>query len=127
MNIKNFIIGGIVGGIATNLAGWLFYGVLFVNQFPQGEEMDMKMVLLGCMTYGFLLSYIFTKWANIKTAMSGLGAGAVLGLIIGIWSNFFQAAASGFNAGLFALDVGVSVGMGAIAGLAIGFVLSKMK
>jgi hypothetical protein len=127
MDTKKFIIGGIVGGVINFLGGWLFYGMLFASQFPQGEYMDLLMVFLGCMTFGFLLSYIFNKWAGISTAMSGMTAGALLGLILGLWGNFFQYSMKPLDVNMFVLDLGITVALGAITGLAIGFVASKMK
>jgi hypothetical protein len=128
MKTKNFIIGGIAGGIINFLGGWVFYGMLFKNQFPEGENMNMLFIILGCMTFGFLLSYIFNKWANINTLNGGLMAGAILGLFLGLWSNFFQArmlAEPDYQ--LMLLDVGISIAMGALTGAGIGLVNSKMK
>jgi hypothetical protein len=34
MNVKNFIIGGIVGGIVNFLLGWIIYGMLLKDFFP---------------------------------------------------------------------------------------------
>ena len=39
MNTKNFIIGGIAGGIINFFLGWIFYGMLFKDLYPQtGNE-----------------------------------------------------------------------------------------
>jgi UDP-N-acetylmuramyl pentapeptide phosphotransferase/UDP-N-acetylglucosamine-1-phosphate transferase len=128
MNTKNFIVGGLVGGGVNFLAGWLFYGVLFTSQFPEGENMSMLFIFLGCMAFGFFMSYIFNKWAGISTAMTGLNAGAIIGLFAGLWSNFFmhsQALEPDYT--IMLLDVGIGVISAALMGACIGFVLSKMK
>lgn len=128
MNTKNFIIGGLAGGIVNFLAGWLFYGVLFSSVMPADENMSMLFIFLGCLMFGVLLSYIYNQWANISTWMTGLTAGAVLGTITALWSNFFRfASETSVDWGLFALDAGISAAMGAITGAVIGFVLGKMK
>jgi hypothetical protein len=128
MNTKNFIIGGIAGGIINFLGGWVFYGMLFKEQFPPGDNMNLLFVFLGCMTFGFLLSYIFNKWANISSLNGGLMAGAILGLFLGLWGNFFQySMLAEPNYQLMLLDVGISIALGAITGAAIGLVNAKMK
>ena len=128
MNTKNFIIGGIAGGIINFLGGWVFYGMLFSNQFPEGENMNMLFIFLGCMTFGFLLSYIFNKWAQIGTLNGGLMAGAILGLILGLWGNFFQLSmAAEPEYQLRLLDVGITIALGALTGAGIGLVNNKMK
>jgi hypothetical protein len=73
MKTKNFLVSGIAGGIADFLLGWLFYGMLFKDSFPQPEESSnsMVMIFLGCITFGLFMAYIFTKWANISTAATG--------------------------------------------------------
>ena len=38
MNVKNVSVSGLVGGIVNFLLGWLFYGMLFKDSFPQPEE-----------------------------------------------------------------------------------------
>ncbi len=42
MNVKNFIVGGIVGGIVDFLLGWLFYGMLFKDIFPESPDMKIE-------------------------------------------------------------------------------------
>ena len=56
MKTKNFLVSGLAGGIADFLLGWLFYGIVFVDAFPQPEEStnSMVMILLGCITFGYL-------------------------------------------------------------------------
>lgn len=129
MNVKNFIIGGLAGGVVNYLLGWVFYGVIFTEQFPSdSDEMNMLFILLGCMTSGFLYAYIFDKWASISTLKAGLAAGAILGLFLGLWSNFFM---NGNNLepdyAIFALDVAITVVMGALTGAAVGMANSMLK
>ncbi len=128
MNTKKIIFGGIAGGIINFLLGWVFYGMLFTEQFPASENMNIVLIFLGCITFGFMLSYIYAKWANINTLNGGLMAGVIMGLFLGLWSNFFQHAMSDEpNIQLMLLDVGISIASGAISGAGIGFVNSKVK
>ncbi|MGC4041772.1 MAG: hypothetical protein QM710_13550 [Flavobacterium sp.] len=128
MNAKNFIVGGIVGGIVDYLLGWLFYGILFMDALGGKEPVNMLFIFLGCLSFGFLVSYIFTRWAHITTATTGLKAGAVLGLFSGLQSNFFGNSMEAVpNYQHIALDMAIMIVMGALVGVAVGLVNGKMK
>lgn len=72
----------------------MFIGILLKDVFPQLEmnSNTMIFILLGCLTYGLFIAYIFTKWAQISTAATEASAGAVIGLFIGLFFNFFNLA-----------------------------------
>ncbi|GAB1857435.1 hypothetical protein MHTCC0001_22710 [Flavobacteriaceae bacterium MHTCC 0001] len=130
MKTKNFLISGIVGGIVDFLLGWLFYGIIFKNTFPQPEESGQTMlfIFLGCLTFGLFMSYIYNRWAQIATATTGAKAGAIIGLFIGLFYNFFGLAmqpAKTFD--LAALDVGISIIMSSIVGAVIGAINGKLS
>lgn len=129
MKTKNFLVSGIAGGIVDFLLGWLFYGMLFKDSFPQPEESSnsMIMIFLGCLTYGLFMAYIFTKWAQITTAVTGAKAGATISLFIALAMNFFNMAMdSGAALQTAALDVAIGIVMGAIIGAVIGLVNGKL-
>ena len=128
MNVKNFLLAGIAGGITDFLLGWLFYGILFHDYFG-GAEPNITFIFAGCMTFGFLISYVYNKWANISTLMTGAKGGAVLGLIIGLMENFFRTGMSEtINYQMIAVDVIICLiigtGVGAVVGMING-ALSK--
>jgi hypothetical protein len=128
MNFKNLILGTLLGGVTNFLLGWIFYGMLLANVFPAGENMNLLLIFFGCLSFGLILTYIFIKWAGISTWGGGAAAGAILGTLLGLWSNFFMwSNEAAVNYGLLALDLGLGAVMGAITGAVIGFVLSKMK
>lgn len=130
MNVKNFVVGGIVGGIVDYLLGWLLWGTLFKESFPMEDESQMNMlfIFLGCMTFGFFLSYVFTNWASISTAVGGAKGGAIIALFLALYSNFF-----GHSMELeppmkmMALDIVLMLVCGAIVGAVIGLINGKMK
>ncbi|GAA4950959.1 hypothetical protein GCM10023314_25340 [Algibacter agarivorans] len=129
MKTKNFLVSGIIGGIVDFLLGWLFYGIIFINTFPQPEESSnaMLFIFLGCLTFGLFVSFIFTKWAQITTAITGAKAGAIIGLFIGLFYNFFNLAMNAtISMELAALDVAISVVMTSIIGAVIGAVNGKI-
>jgi hypothetical protein len=127
MNVKNFIVGGIVGGIVNFLLGWVFYGMLFKDIYPESPEMKLEFIALGCLTFGFLVSYIFNKWAGISNPMTGLSAGAVIGFINGLSMNFFMYSDIPLNVQNMITDVAICTVTGAIIGAAVAFVHGKMK
>lgn len=129
MKTKNFLVAGLAGGVADFLLGWLFYGMIFKDSFPQPEESSnsMVMIFLGCITFGLFMAYIFIKWANISTAATGAKAGAIISFFISLAMNFFNMAmdsTSSFQT--FALDVAIATVMGAIIGAIIGVVNGKL-
>ncbi len=79
MNVKNFIAGGIVGGIVDFLLGWVFYAKLFKDYFPSSESMDMTFIYLGCMAFGFFVSYLFSSLSSVSNVTTGLTHGALVG------------------------------------------------
>ena len=126
MKIKNFLITGIVGGIIDYLLGWLLYGILFRDHFP-GEMPNILFIFLGCMTFGFLVAYIFTKGKPITTFASGMVSGAVIGFFLSLWSNLFMRSnAINVDYQNMFLDITISVVMGAIVGVSVAFINDKL-
>ena len=126
MNIKNFLIAGIVGGIVDFLLGWVLYGMLFRDQFP-GEMPNMLFIFLGCMTFGFFVSYIFTLWAAITNFTEGMKAGAIIGLFTALMSNFFMRSNSmEVDYKNMLLDIVISIVMGAIVGASVAYINGKL-
>ena len=127
MNVKNFIVGGIVGGIVNFLLGWVFYGMLFKDLYPETPDTKLEFIALGCFAFAFLMSYIFNKWAGITNPMTGLSAGAVIGFISGLSMNFFMYSGMALNVQNMITDVAINTVIGAAIGASIAFVNGKMK
>ncbi len=130
MNVKNFVISGIAGGFIEFILGWLFYGILFKDSFPSNGTENMLLIFLGCMTFGFLLSYIFIKWAHISNWKTGLSSGAIIGLFIALYFSFFansMKTMDELNIQLMALDTAITVVMSAIVGATIALANGKLK
>ncbi len=125
MKISNFIAGSIAGAIVYFLLGWLFYGILFTDLYPQGGS--MLFIFLGCLSFAALLAYVFTKWANISTWMTGAKGGAAIALFYALSMNFFMYASQEPNYQNIAIDVVITIISGAITGAAIGIVLGMMN
>ena len=128
MNVKNFLVSGIVGGIIYFLLGWLLYGILFKDAFQTTGNENMLFIFLGCMTFGFFVSYIFIKWAGISNVVTGFMSGAVIGLFFGLYSNFFMnSMTSEINYQTMGLDIVITIVMSALVGAAIALVNGKLK
>lgn len=130
MNTKSFIIGGLVGGLVDWLLGWLFYGILFADKFPQPEEGSNAMLFItfGCFAFGFFISYIYNRWAQIATFSTGLKAGAVIGLFFALTSNAFRMAQETVpDYQMAGIDIAIGIVMTAIVGGVIGAVSGKVK
>lgn len=123
MNVKNFLLAGIAGGITDFLLGWIFYGMLFHAYFGGGEP-NLTFIFAGCMSFGLLMSYIYVRWANISTLMAGASAGAGIGLLMGIMNNLFRysMATEAPNYQQFAVDVVICMVMGAGVGAVVAVV-----
>lgn len=126
MNSKNFIVGGLVGGIVNFLLGWLFYGNLFAEQLSSNMEPNLVMIFLGCMSVGFFMSYIFNKWAGVNSMNSGLTAGAIFGLFNALIMAFFTMANHDVEMSNVLLEGGVNLVTEAVMGLCMGFVAKSM-
>lgn len=130
MNAKKFLVSGVVGGIVNFLLGWLFYGILFASQFPVTGDMNMTMVSLGSLVWGLFVAYIFVKWASISTWLTGFKAGAVIGLFLGLYWNFFyntMKATADINWQTVGLDILITIVITALCGVAIALVMEKIN
>jgi hypothetical protein len=127
MNVKNFLVSGIAGGIVNFLLGWLLYGVLFKDLYPEGENMNLLFIFLGCMTFGFFVAYLFTRWAGITNLTKGLTTGGIIGLFTSLSMNFFMYASMTLNIENMAIDVVLSTILAACVGTTVAFVNGKMK
>lgn len=129
MNVKNFLIAGILGGITDFLLGWIFYGMLF-HDFFGGQDPNLTYIFAGCMSFGLLMAYIYVGWANLTTLAAGAKAGAGIGLIMGVMNNFFRIAMDGGHLDkMFGVDVFIciviSVGVGAVVAAMNGQLTKK--
>ena len=131
MNVKNFIIGGIVGGIVDFLLGWLIWGILLKDTMPKPEGAgaeNMLFIFLGCMSFGFLLSWIFSQGEGISNMMAGVKMAAGIGLLMSLTNNFFYNMYNEtMDLKLVAIDAVASIVMAAAVGAAIAMVNGKMK
>ena len=88
------------------------------------------MIALGCLVGGLFIAYIFTKWAHISNWTTGLQAGAIIGLFLALYYDFYYNAMKE-NADIdwqtMGLDIVLTVIMTALTGAVIAIIIDKMK
>ena len=134
--MKKILLGGLSGGIAYFLIGYVIYGILlmgFVTSHPgltSGFVRNVPLfpyLILGNFLAAFGLAYIFTK-ANVDTFSKGMVAGGIIGLLFSGSHDFVSYATTTLfsRTGILA-DVGGYAVLSAIVGGIIAIVIGKIK
>jgi hypothetical protein len=138
MNTNKFLVGGIIGGIAYFLLGWLVYGMLLMDFMTANAgtatgvmkaEADMIWwaLIVGNLFSGLALAYVLTK-AGVSSASAGAAVGAVFGLLICAAFDFtFYGTSNIFTMKGLLVDIAVSTVMSAVVGGIIGWYLGMGK
>ena len=136
MDIKRFIIGTIVGGIALYILGYVMFNLAFADFFAAnagsatGVWKDPQVIwsiALGTLSYAALITLALGTRAGSTTIVEGLKVGAIVGflmwfgadmIIYGVWdlSNLTAAIA----------DSLLELVRGGIGGAVIAAVLAKI-
>ena len=136
MKSNKILIGGLIGGVTSFLLGWIIYGVILKDAMVSPiaglmkPETDMIWwAMIGsCLAQGFLVSYVFGKWANITTVVGGASAGATLGILIGLYYDLGVFAMSNmFTMQTMLMDIVLSGVMMAAIGAVVGWWLGRNK
>lgn len=135
MNSTKLLLGTLAGFIGYFLSGFVLYTIVFekalASSMPnmasvQAVEPNMVALVFGNLAGGFLLAWIFEKWAGIRTLGTGAINGAVIGALITLsydsmilgttnlmtWSGIF------LDALIYAIASAVA---GALVGLTLGY------
>ena len=138
MNTKNFIIGGIVGGVLFFFLGWLFYGNLMTQYFLDhpgtatnvdrpADQMQWWALILGNILEGFVLSYIFVK-SGVATLSAGLITGGIVGFLMGASIDLIMYGTTNmYSKHALVADIAVNIVRFAIGGAVIGAILGMMN
>ncbi|MBK8700402.1 MAG: hypothetical protein IPN29_13090 [Saprospiraceae bacterium] len=135
MNTKKFLVGALLGGIVAFMAGGMLYAVVFKDMLAEAcpglnavskDPPDMMAMIVGNLAMGTLLSYIFEKWAGIRTPLTGLTSGALIGALIAFsYDSMFHGTTTLMSWGgvildtaIFAIVLGLT---GAVVGWWLGF------
>lgn len=139
MNTNKFLIGGIIGGIAYFLLGWLVWGMLLADFMQEHTSAAGKAVMRGDdnmiwwamgvanLVWGLVLSYVLVK-SGVNSAGSGAGTGAFFSLLVAAGMQlFFYATMNMSDTTWMGVDVAASTIVGAIVGGIIGWYLGMGK
>jgi len=135
MNTKKLLLGTLVGFVAMFLAGWGIWDLL-VEPMTAGyyteytglkkEMPNVGLIAASCLAASFLMTYIFVRWAGIKTFMSGAKAGALIAVLMGLTSSsMLLATLNYFSFQVLLADAFANIFWGGIAGGAIGWILGR--
>ena len=137
MDIKKFLTGTLAGGFAFFFVGYLIYGMAMVGFFTEHiaacasrpmEEIVWWALILGNVSSGALLTYIFLKWANVSSFGGGLSAAAAIGFFMALSMNLLRFSTSNMIDLTGALtDVVAATVLAAVSGGVIGAVLGMGK
>lgn len=138
MDIKKLVIGGIAGGVAFFLLGWLIYGNLLMNFMASHpgtatgvnrseNDMDFMYLIIGNLAMGFLLAFIFIK-GNVSGLAGGLVTGIIVGLLMAVSIDCMMYGTTHIlsKTGM-AADVGAATAMWAITGALVGLIMGMGK
>ncbi|MBK6622253.1 MAG: DUF1761 domain-containing protein [Saprospirales bacterium] len=135
MKTSKLLLAGLVGGVVYFALGFLIYGLLMKDAMAgmssvMRAEADTQWWagILGNLVMGVFLAYVFARWANVRTLMGGLTAGAIIGAFI----------ASSYDLSMYAwttmmdmkgmvMDIVLSVVMTSVAGGVVGWMLGMGK
>ena len=95
---NKILLGGIAGGIACFLLGWVIYGVALKNFYDSqtliaGVNKDipeMATLIIANLAQGFLLALILGKWAKVSNLAEGMRISIIVGLLIGLSFDFIM-------------------------------------
>ncbi len=127
MKVGNFLASGFAGGIVNFLLGWFLYGVLFKDLYPASETTSILFIFLGCLTFGLFVAYLYTRWTGITNLNKGMQTGGIIGFFTSLSMNFFMYSDMPLNAQNMAIDIILSIILGACVGTTVAYVNGKMK
>ena len=84
---KKILLSGIVGTVVYYLLGWLVYGLILTDK-STGEE-SMLFIFLGCLSFAFLLAYVYSKLAQVSSFKTGFSSGIIIGILYALTWYFF--------------------------------------
>ncbi len=130
----NVLWATLAGAVTLMVVGFLFYVVIFgdlLSDMGISEEYmkdpDMIMIFLGNVAGAFLMAYVFNKWASISTLKTGFIGGAIMGLLIGLYSGLIQFGTTVISDSVtpYLVDAVISAVLWGVGGAIVGLVLGK--
>ncbi len=141
--LVRLIVATLAGGVVNFLFGFLIYGLLLdpfmrphfhVYTSSTGGDLmkdppSMIPLALACLTISFLVTFIFERWASIRTFATGAMGGAIVFFLTTLYFGFsffaFMRMYKSYTPLL--MDLAGSIVLGAIVGGVIGLTLGMMN
>jgi len=137
MKTNKILLGGIAGGIAFFLLGWLIYGVLLMDYTSANynqcasrpmDEMVWWAMILSNLAYGFLISVVFS-WSNRSGIMAGATVGAIIGFLLSasLDLSFYSMTTMFPGIAPVVVDILVYTVVSAVIGIVVAWVMAMVK
>ena len=137
MKTNKILFGGLAGGVALYLLGWVIYGMLMMDYSMANynqclnrpmTEMIMWAMILSSFALGFLLALVFS-WSNTTGILAGAKVAGIFGLLLSISLDFgFYSMTTMYpNLQVIFVDVMAYTVYLALAGAVIGGVMGMVK
>ena len=131
------ILAAVAAAVLAFLLGWVIYGMLLMDYFESNtthyeglmkEMPNLYLIFVNNLIWGFLLSFIFYRWAGIKTIGGGIVGGIIIALPVSLSFDLFMIGGMNlFTPTLLVVDVLASTLIWALCGGLIGFILGTGK
>ncbi len=137
MKTSKILLGGIAGGLAFFLLGWVVYGMLLMDYTTANnnqcsmrpmQEMIWWAMIISNLAFGFLLSVVFS-WSNTTSVMAGVKVAVIIGLLISISMDLSSYAMTSMFSNFTAVfvDIIAFTVMSAITGAVVALVMGMGK
>ena len=134
MDVKRVLLATLAGAVTLFVLGFLVYALLLADFFTNNQMANVEktnpnlpLIFVANLAQAFLFTFIFERWAGIKTFATGAKAGALIGLLIALFVDLIFLATTNLGTPTTTLvDIVAQTVMGAIAGGVIGLVLGKL-
>lgn len=137
MKTNKILLGGLAGGVALFLLGWVIYGMLLMDYTTANynqcasrpmQEMIWWAMILSNLALGFLLATIFS-WSNTTGLMAGAKAAGIIGLLLGVSMDlgFYSMTTMYSSLTVIFVDVIAYIVYLAIAGAVIAWVMGMVR
>lgn len=136
MNVKQWVIGTIVGAVVVFGAGWVLFEMLLGDYYAAnagsatGVDKDppiMWALVVGALAYAALIIYAMRAQAGSVNMVSGMKVGAIVGFLLWATADFSLFGITNMsNLTITVLDPFVELVHGGIAGAVLGALLPKV-
>ena len=137
MQTNKILLGGVAGGVAFFLLGWIIYGILLMdfatanyNQCMNRPNMDMIWwaLIVSNLAFGFLIAYIFSR-TNTTGFLNGAKMGAIIGIFLSVSIDlgYYSMTTMYVRPSAVFVDVAAYIIYVAIAGAIIAWVMGMGK